>query len=49
MNEKHGSSAKIEIMKDGPFLVSGGLPLGEQRIVTNAEGESLEYKDGMPL
>lgn len=46
MNQKPGSGAKIEIVKDGPFLVSGGLPLGEQWIVTNAEGESLAYKDG---
>ncbi|HUD84426.1 MAG TPA: CDGSH iron-sulfur domain-containing protein [Candidatus Saccharimonadales bacterium] len=46
MNQKHGPSAKIEIVKDGPYLVSGSLPLGEQWIVTNTEGESLEYKDG---
>lgn len=39
-------NAKIEITKNGPYLVSGGLPLTEQWIVTNAEGESLEYKEG---
>jgi CDGSH-type Zn-finger protein len=38
--------AKIEITKNGPYLVSGGLPLSEQHIVTNAEGESLDYKEG---
>ncbi len=38
--------AKIEITKDGPYLVSGGLPLSEQWIVTNAEGESLDYREG---
>jgi CDGSH-type Zn-finger protein len=38
--------AKIQITKDGPYLVSGGLPLSEQRIVTNAEGESLDYREG---
>ena len=27
-------------------VVSGGLPLSEQGIVTNAEGESLEYREG---
>ena len=37
---------QIEIIKDGPYLVKGGLPLSEQLIVTNAEGESLEYKEG---
>ena len=40
------SDAKIEITKDGPYLVSGGLPLSEQWIVTNAEGESLDYREG---
>ncbi len=46
MNKTETPSAKIQITKDGPYLVSGGLPLNEQRIVTNAEGESLEYKEG---
>lgn len=39
-------SAKIEVTKDGPYLVSGALPLAEQAIVTNAEGESIDYKEG---
>jgi hypothetical protein len=30
------SDAKIEVTKDGPYLVSGDLPLSEQSIVTNA-------------
>jgi CDGSH-type Zn-finger protein len=38
--------AKIEVTKDGPYLVSGGLPLNEQWIVTNAGGDSLEYREG---
>jgi CDGSH-type Zn-finger protein len=37
---------KIEVTKDGPYVVSGGLPLTEQQIVVNAEGESLDYKEG---
>ena len=37
---------KIEVLKDGPYLVSGGVPLSEQHIVTNAEGESLDYREG---
>ena len=37
--------AKIEITQDGPYLVSGGLPLSEQWIVTNAEGDSLDYEE----
>ena len=39
------NDAKIQITKDGPYLVSGGLPLSEQRIMTNAEGESLDYRE----
>jgi CDGSH-type Zn-finger protein len=46
MKTKEHLNAKIEITKDGPYLVSGGLPLDEQWIVTNAEGDSLEYKTG---
>jgi hypothetical protein len=36
------SQPQIKVTKDGPYLVSGGLPLSEQWIVTNAEGDSLE-------
>ena len=46
MKQKPESGTKIEILKDGPYLASGGLPLSEQWIVTNAEGESLEYREG---
>src|ERR1039458_5666428 len=44
MNKSEQPKAQIEITKNGPYLVKGGLPLSEQAIVTNAEGESLEYK-----
>jgi CDGSH-type Zn-finger protein len=46
MKKKEHHGAKIEVTKDGPYLVSGGVPLGEQWIVTNDEGESLEYREG---
>ena len=46
MKNSEQSSAKIQVTKDGPYLVTGGLPVSEQRIVTNAEGESLEYREG---
>lgn len=36
----------IQVTKDGPYVVNGALPLSEQRIVTNAEGESLDYREG---
>jgi hypothetical protein len=38
MKGSEQEKAKIEILKDGPCLVSGGLPLSEQHIVTNEEG-----------
>jgi CDGSH-type Zn-finger protein len=37
---------KIEVTKDGPYLVTGNLPLSEQWIVTNDEGDSLDYREG---
>ncbi len=46
MKHKAQASAKIEITKDGPYLVSGDLPLSEQWIATNAEGDSLDYREG---
>ena len=44
--KKTPPTANIQITKDGPYLINGGLPLSEQHIVTNAEGESLDYRDG---
>jgi CDGSH-type Zn-finger protein len=44
---KHKTSApQIQVTKNGPYVVTGGLPLAEQRIVTNERGESLDYKEG---
>jgi CDGSH-type Zn-finger protein len=46
MKESEQPEAQIEVTRDGPYLVKGGLPLSEQLIVTNAEGESLDYAEG---
>jgi CDGSH-type Zn-finger protein len=43
--KKH-DGAKIAIMLNGPYLVSGNVPLARQSIVTNADGESLDWKQG---
>jgi CDGSH-type Zn-finger protein len=40
------SDFKITIAKDGPYLVSGGVPLAKQHIVTNDRGESIEWREG---
>src|SRR5258708_26250004 len=46
MKKSMHPDVKIEIRKDGHYIVNGGLPLTEQWIVTNEEGESLEYREG---
>jgi CDGSH-type Zn-finger protein len=46
MKRSEQLNPQIEVTKDGPYLVRGGLPLSEQLIVTNAEGESLDYAEG---
>ena len=46
MEKKIPTTAKIQVTENGPYLVSGGVPLAEQAIVTNAEGDSLDYKEG---
>jgi CDGSH-type Zn-finger protein len=46
MKKSEQPNAKIQVTKDGPYLVTGSLPLSEQWIATNAEGESLDYREG---
>jgi CDGSH-type Zn-finger protein len=46
MKKSEPPTAKIEVTRNGPYLVSGSLPLSEQWIVTNAEGDSLDYREG---
>jgi CDGSH-type Zn-finger protein len=40
---------KVTVTKNGPYLVEGGVPLSHQHIVTNADGESLEWREGEKL
>jgi CDGSH-type Zn-finger protein len=44
MSDSRGK--KIIISKDGPYLVSGDIPLTVQIISTNREGQSWEWKKG---
>jgi CDGSH-type Zn-finger protein len=37
---------RIDVVRDGPYRVSGGLPLREQWIVPDAAGDSVDYRDG---
>jgi len=37
---------KITVTDNGPYLVEGDVPLANQHIVTNEDGESLEWRQG---
>ena len=37
---------KVVVSKNGPYLVSGDIPLAKQTIDSDAEGESQAWKEG---
>jgi len=37
---------QVSVSNNGPYLVSGDVPLAEQHIVTNQEGDSLDWREG---
>jgi CDGSH-type Zn-finger protein len=45
-----GTNKKIEpeirIIKDGPYIVSGSVPLFRQTLICNSSGDSVGWKDG---
>jgi CDGSH-type Zn-finger protein len=43
---KPNSKRKIKITKDGPYLVSGGIPLSEQIICINSNGDYHGWREG---
>jgi len=43
---KSRNEVRITVTKDGPYMLTGDAPIAEQHIVTNAEGESLEWREG---
>src|SRR5579863_3020545 len=43
---KPASNVQITVTKNGPYLVAGNVPVAEQHIVTNNEGDSLEWQEG---
>jgi CDGSH-type Zn-finger protein len=52
MNKKEDGKApkvaqKINIIKDGPYLVSGSIPLSKEYAVRDKDGIPLEWKKGM--
>ena len=46
MNNEEDTAGRMEILKNGPCLVDGGVPSSERGSVTNEEGELLEYREG---
>ena len=49
MNEKIAVPARVQITANGPYKVSGGLPLAREVIGTNADGESVQWQQGRKL
>jgi CDGSH-type Zn-finger protein len=46
MNKPHHLEPTVQISKDGPYLVSAGLPLHTETIGTNQEGDSVNWEPG---
>lgn len=46
---KRNQEAKIVVSKDGPYIVTGDVPLAIQVITPNREGESWEWEQGRTL
>ena len=45
-NQSSHDGSKIRISKNGPYLVSGGIPLAKQIIGIDAAGYSCEWREG---
>jgi CDGSH-type Zn-finger protein len=45
---KSKAEVKVVVSKNGPYLVSGNVPLAKQTIVGDAQGESAAWKGGDP-
>ncbi len=44
-NEIMKTSAKIKVSKNGPYLVSGSVPVSTQTIITDTEGTALRLRE----
>lgn len=40
--DKNPAPPKVQIAKNGPYFVTGSLPLGRETIGSNADGESVQ-------
>jgi CDGSH-type Zn-finger protein len=46
MSAQKAPNAQVQIAKDGPYMVSGNLPITKQTIGANAAGESVKWIEG---
>ena len=47
--DKDKKEMKIKIVKNGPYIVSGGVPLYQQVIVTDEAGHTKDLMDNFPV
>jgi CDGSH-type Zn-finger protein len=45
---KPKTEVKVVVVKNGPYLVSGSVPLAKQTIIADAQGESQSWHSGEP-
>jgi CDGSH-type Zn-finger protein len=46
MTDEAKSKPRIKVAKDGPYLVSGNIPLTEERVVRGPDGEPARWDEG---
>jgi CDGSH-type Zn-finger protein len=49
MNIPKAPGGKVQITKNGPYMITGDLPLRKETIGTNSAGESLKWIAGKPF
>jgi len=49
MSTQKAPGAKVQISKDGPYMVTGNLPLNKQTIGTNSSAESVKWVAGASI
>lgn len=42
---ENNTNPRIKITKDGPYIVTGGVPLSEQSILSDEHGAAVEYRE----
>ena len=45
LNEPAKTAAKIKVSKNGPYLVSGGIPVSKQTIMADMDGTALKWRE----